>query len=270
MTARAADAMPADEVVDEIREAGGTAIVERRRCRDVGRRTGRSSTPPSRRSVISTSLVNNAGILRDSTIVNMTEDDFDEVVRVHLKGHFAPTKWAAAYWREQHKAGSTAPSQRGPHELDVGDLRQPGSGQLRTGQVGHRHVQPDRRQGARPLRRRVELRGARRTHPTDAVVARVCPEIMQAPAEGFDQWDPANVSPLVAYLAGASCRFNGETFYVQGGTVRRLEPWTLVGDSIEQSTRWKIDDLDQAMQAFESTAAAPTRDRDVRRVRPRT
>ncbi len=50
-------------------------------------------------------LVNNAGILRDSTIVKMTEDDFDEVVRVHLKGHFAPTKWAAVYWREQHKAG---------------------------------------------------------------------------------------------------------------------------------------------------------------------
>ena len=76
------------------------------------------------------------------------------------------------------------------------------------------------------------------------------PEIMQAPAEGFDQWDPANVSPLVAYLCAGDCPFNGETFYVQGGTVRRLEPWTIAGDSIEQPTRWDVDDLASAMSAF--------------------
>ena len=76
------------------------------------------------------------------------------------------------------------------------------------------------------------------------------PEIMEAPAEGFDIWDPANASPLVAYLASRSCAFSGETFYVQGGTVRRLEPWTLIGDSIEQATRWDLDDLTEAMQAF--------------------
>jgi hypothetical protein len=58
------------------------------------------------------------------------------------------------------------------------------------------------------------------------------------------------VSPLVAYLSGANCPFNGETFYSHGGTVRRLEPWTLVGDSIEHPTRWPLDDLDVAMKAF--------------------
>jgi hypothetical protein len=76
------------------------------------------------------------------------------------------------------------------------------------------------------------------------------PEIMQAPAEGFDQWDPANVSPVVAYLSGADCPFNGAAFYVQGGTVRRLEPWSLTGDSIERPVRWTVDDLDQAMASF--------------------
>ena len=76
------------------------------------------------------------------------------------------------------------------------------------------------------------------------------PEIMEPPADGFDLWDPANVSPLVAYLAGASCPFNGETFYVQGGTVRRLEPWTLAGQSIEHPMRWPLEDLDRAMAAF--------------------
>ncbi len=76
------------------------------------------------------------------------------------------------------------------------------------------------------------------------------PEIMQAPAEGFDVWAPGNVSPIVAYLSGASCPFNGDTFYVQGGTVRRLEPWSLVGESIEHATRWPLDELETAMKSF--------------------
>ena len=77
------------------------------------------------------------------------------------------------------------------------------------------------------------------------------PEIMQAPAEGFDVWAPGNVSPIVAYLAGASCPFNGETFYVQGGTVRRLEAWSLVGESIEHAGRWPLDALEGAMATFQ-------------------
>jgi hypothetical protein len=77
------------------------------------------------------------------------------------------------------------------------------------------------------------------------------PEIMQAPAEGFDVWAPANISPVVAYLCGAGCGFSGETFYVQGGTVRRLAPWSIVGESIENPTRWPLDALEQAMSAFQ-------------------
>jgi hypothetical protein len=59
------------------------------------------------------------------------------------------------------------------------------------------------------------------------------------------------VSPVVAYLCGARCPFTGETFYVQGGTVRRLEPWSLVGQSIEHRVRWSLDGLAEAMTAFE-------------------
>ena len=73
---------------------------------------------------------------------------------------------------------------------------------------------------------------------------------MRAPAEGFDQWNPANVSPVVAYLCGAQCPFNGMTFYVQGGTVRRLAPWGISGDSIEHPVRWELDELDEAMTCF--------------------
>ncbi|MET0158853.1 MAG: SDR family NAD(P)-dependent oxidoreductase [Acidimicrobiales bacterium] len=77
------------------------------------------------------------------------------------------------------------------------------------------------------------------------------PEIMEAPAEGFDVWAPGNASPVVAYLCGAGCPFSGDTFYVQGGTVRRLEPWSLAGETIEHPTRWPLDALHSAMSAFQ-------------------
>ena len=110
-------------------------------------------------------LVNNAGILRDRVLVNMTEEEWDAVIAVHLKGHFVPTRWAAAYWREQTKAGIEQAPQPGAHLVDVGSVLQPRPDQLRRGQVGHRHVQPDLRQGAGPLRREEQLHRPRRPHP---------------------------------------------------------------------------------------------------------
>ena len=65
---------------------------------------------------------------------------------------------------------------------------------------------------------------------------------MQPPASGFDVWDPANVSPVVVYLATDDCPFTGATFYVQGGTVRLLEPWRL-GEGIDRDSRWTVDEL---------------------------
>ena len=99
------DSDPAAEVVAEIEDGGGRAIVNRD---DVASWSGAEALVGTAVDAFGDLdiVVNNAGILRDSTIVNMTEDDFDEVVRVHLRGHVAPTRFAAAYWREQHKQGS--------------------------------------------------------------------------------------------------------------------------------------------------------------------
>ena len=246
------DAMPAEAVVDEIRVAGGTAVAN---GADV-------ATWDGARALVDAALdqfgdldvlVNNAGILRDSTIVSMDEHDFDEVVRVHLKGHVAPTKFAASYWRDQHKAGVARPRNVVHTSSTSGIYANPGQGNYGPAKSG---VVTFSQIAAKELARygvvsNCVLPGAR-TRLT--LSSPGLPEIMEAPAEGFDQWAPANVSPLVAYLSGATCRFNGATFYVQGGTVRRLEPWSLAGDSIERSTRWELDDLDQAMQAFEPTS----------------
>ena len=102
------DATPAQQVVDEIKELGGEAIVNGDNVADWegAQRLINSAIEAFGDLDI---LVNNAGILRDRVVVNMTEEEWDAVIAVHLKGHFAPTRWAAAYWREQHKAGKGRP-----------------------------------------------------------------------------------------------------------------------------------------------------------------
>jgi NAD(P)-dependent dehydrogenase (short-subunit alcohol dehydrogenase family) len=245
-----ADASTATAVADEIVAAGGAAIAN---FEDVASWEGAEAMVSAALDGFGELdiLVNNAGILRDSTIVNMSEDDFDEVVRVHLKGHVAPTKFAAAYWREQHKAGSDRARNLIHTSSTSGLYANPGQsnyGPAKSGIVSFSQI------AAKELARygvvsNCVVPGAR-TRLTMSSPG--LPEIMQAPAEGFDQWHPGNVSPVVAYLAGAGCPFTGETFYVQGGTVRRLEPWTLAGDTVEVPTRWDLDELDAAMKAFQT------------------
>ncbi|HUF99391.1 MAG TPA: SDR family NAD(P)-dependent oxidoreductase [Ilumatobacter sp.] len=239
---------PADEVVAAIVAAGGEAVAN---TDDVASWAGAASLVQTAIDTFGDLdiLVNNAGILRDASLAKMTEDDFDEVIRVHLKGHFAPSHFAAEHWRDQHHAGSTRRRNLVHTSSTSGIYANPGQinyGPAKSGIVTLSQI------AAKELARydavsNCVVPGAR-TRLTLASPG--LPEIMQAPAEGFDVWDPANVSPLVAYLSGADCPFTGETFYIQGGTVRRLEPWTLIGDSIENPVRWELDDLAAAMKAF--------------------
>jgi NAD(P)-dependent dehydrogenase (short-subunit alcohol dehydrogenase family) len=242
------DAAQADEVVAEIVADGGEAVAN---FDDIGAWDGARALVEATLSAFGELdiVVNNAGILRDSTIIKMEEADFDEVVRVHLKGHVAMSKWAATYWREQHKSGVERPRNLIHTGSTSGIYANPGQanyGPAKSGIVTFSQI------AAAELSRygvvsNCVLPGAR-TRLTMSSPG--LPEIMQAPAEGFDQWDPANVSPVVAYLAGADCPFNGAAFYVQGGTVRRLEPWGLTGESIERPVRWTVEELDEAMIQF--------------------
>ena len=250
------DHRPADDVVAEIRDAGGTAVAS---YDDVADWNGA-------RRIVDAAIeafgeldvvVNNAGILRDSTIINMTEQDFDDVVRVHLKGHAAPTKWAATYWREEHKRGSTRKRNLVHTSSTSGLYANPGQsnyGSAKSGIATFNQIVAQELAQYGVVSNCV-VPGAR-TRLTLASPG--LPEIMEAPADGFDIWDPANASPLVAFLSSTSCEFNGEAFYVQGGTIRRLEPWTLIGDSIEKSTRWELEELSDAMRAFAGTSEVST------------
>jgi len=240
------DVSPAQQVVDEIHGMGGEAVANGDSV---------SSWEGAQRLVnaaIETFgdldiLVNNAGILRDRVVVNMTEDEWDAVIDVHLKGHFAPTRWAAAYWREQHKAGVAKPRNLVHTSSTSGLLANPGQANYGAAKSGIATMsQICAKELVRYGVKSNCIAPAARTRLTLATPG--LGDMIQAPAEGgaFDVWDPANISPLVAYLATADCAFNGATFFVQGGTVRIVKSWDF-GDGVEQNQRWSVGALAEAL-----------------------
>lgn len=238
------DCDTAAEVVAEIEAAGGTAISN---CDDVASWAGAESLVAAALDAFGELdiVVNNAGILRDRVIVNMTEAEWDAVIAVHLKGHFAPTRWAAAYWREEHKAGrgkrrnlvhtsSTSGLFSNPGQANYGAAK---SGIATFSQIAAKEL------GRYDVISNCIAPGAR----TRLTLATPGLEDIMTPKDGaFDEWDPANISPLVAYLATADCAFSGETFFVQGGAVKRVKSWEM-GETVEQHERWTVAGLAAAL-----------------------
>ena len=193
-------------------------------------------------------LVNNAGILRDRVLVNMTEEEWDAVIHVHLKGHFVPTRWAAAYWREQTKAGKTVKANVVNTSSTSGLLGNPGQtnyGAAKAGIAAFSVI------AAMELERygvRVNaIAPAARTRMTEATPG--LGDIVKAPedASRFDIWDPANVSPMVAYLATENLPFTGRVFFVQGGKVQNMTPWTMA-EAIDKDDRWSVAELENEVK----------------------
>jgi NAD(P)-dependent dehydrogenase (short-subunit alcohol dehydrogenase family) len=239
------DVSAAQQVVQEIEQMGGEAVAN-----------GDSvSSWEGAQRLVNTAveafgdldiLVNNAGILRDRVVVNMTEDEWDAVVDVHLKGHFAPTRWAAAYWREQSKAGVSKPRNLVHTSSTSGLLANPGQANYGAAKSGIATLsQICAKELVRYGVKSNCIAPAARTRLTLATPG--LGDMIQAPEAGtFDVWDPANVSPLVAYLASADCAFNGATFFVQGGAVRLVKSWEF-GDGVEQNERWSVSALTEAL-----------------------
>jgi len=245
-----ADTTPAEQVVAEIIAGGGQAVVNTDDVADWEGAQRLINTAVETFGDLDI-LVNNAGILRDRVLVNMTEQEWDAVIAVHLKGHFAPTRWAASYWREQHKQGVTRARNVVHTSSTSGLFANPGQsnyGAAKTGIATFSQIV------AKELARYGVVSnciapGAR----TRLTLATPGLDTIMAPKEGFDEWDPANISPLVAYLATAECPFTGETFYVQGGAIKRVESWTLA-ETVERDHRWTIDDLAVALAPLAATA----------------
>jgi len=235
-------ASSADRVVEEIRAAGGEAVSNGDDVADWegGRHLIESAIDAFGDLHV---LVNNAGILRDRFLVNMTEDEWDSVVKVHMKGHFVPTRHAAAWWREQTKQGREVKAAVVNTSSTSGLLGNPGQSNYGAAKAGIGAftvicAQELSRYGVRVN----AIAPAARTRMTESTPGLA--EIVSAPKDesAFDVWDPANVSPLVAYLATESCPLNGKVFYVQGGRIRLFQSWTMT-QGLERPDRWTIEDL---------------------------
>jgi NAD(P)-dependent dehydrogenase (short-subunit alcohol dehydrogenase family) len=230
----------AEETAAEIRDAGGEAVASTASITDWegGQALVAAAVDAFGRLDV---LVNNAGILRDRMLVSMSEEEWDDVVEVHLKGHFIPTRFAAAHWRERVKAGEEVQASIIHTSSTSGLLGNPGQtnyGAAKAG-IGSFSIicaQELARYGVRSNC----IAPAARTRLTEATPG--LGDMVAAPTDGFDVWDPANVSPLVAYLATEGCDITGRTFFVQGGTVRAMVPWQM-GEKLERDTRWSVAEL---------------------------
>jgi NAD(P)-dependent dehydrogenase (short-subunit alcohol dehydrogenase family) len=234
---------PAEQVAIEIRKAGGQAVASND---DVSSAEGaeRLVRLAVREFGALHVLVNNAGILRDRTIVNMTDEEWDDVVRVHLRGHFMPTRAAARYWREQHKAGQVLQPCLVNTSSTSGLFNNPGQanyGSAKTGITSLTIIA--QRELDRYGVRANAIAPAARTRLTMATPG-ASDAMLQAPAEGFDALDPANISPFVAYLATADCPIKGRVFFVRGGAVHLFQPFAVI-DSISKDGRWTVAELQE-------------------------
>lgn len=240
------DSTPAQQVVDEIAAMGGQAVANYDNVADWEGAQHMVNAAVEAFGDLDI-LVNNAGILRDRVLVNMTESEWDAVIAVHLKGHFAPSRWAAAYWREQFKAGVTKPRNIVHTSSTSGLFSNPGQsnyGAAKTGIATFSQILA--KELARYNVKSNSIAPAARTRLTEATPG--LGERIAAPTDAalFDEWDPANISPLVAYLASTDCDFTGETFFVKAGEVTRIRSWERA-ETVEQNDRWKVSELTAAL-----------------------
>jgi NAD(P)-dependent dehydrogenase (short-subunit alcohol dehydrogenase family) len=240
------DRSPAQQVVDEIVAASGRAVANADDVCDWegGQRLIATAVEAFGDLHV---LVNNAGILRDRVLVNMSEADWDSVVQVHLKGHFVPTRHAAAYWRQQTKDGKEVRASVINTSSTSGLLGNPGQanyGAAKAGIAAFTVIAAEEliRYGIRVN----AIAPAARTRMTEQTPG--LSDIVRAPRDAaeFDSWDPANVSPLAAYLATETCPATGRVFFVQGGQVRLFQPWTMT-ESIDRDDRWTVSGLQAEM-----------------------
>jgi len=241
----------AGAVADEITAAGGEAIASRGDVADWQYAKDLVDLAVQTYGTLDT-LVNNAGINRDRMLVSMTEQEWDDVIRVDLKGHAAPLRHAAAYWRDRAKAGRPVAARIVNTSSGAGLMGSIGQGNYGAAKAGIAVItQIAAVELARYGITVNAIAPSARTPMTEAVFA----ESMAKPQTGFDAMDPANVSPLVVWLgSAASGAVTGRVFEIAGGSVSIADGWRH-GPELTRDGRWEVDDLAPAID--ELIAALP-------------
>ncbi|MCV7317321.1 SDR family oxidoreductase [Mycolicibacillus parakoreensis] len=241
-TGEGADPGPAQQVVDEIIAAGGRAVANTDSVADWNAAKNLVAQAVDEFGRLDV-LVNNAGILRDAFIAGMEESQWDAVLAVHLKGHFAMLRHAAEYWKTQSKSGDQ-PNAAVINTASGSGVTLPNAGQANYGaaKAGIAALtliaaEELERYGVR-VNAIAPIARTRLTLATPGMGA-----LMAEPDQGeVDLFAPANISPLVAYLATEKCPVTGGVYAVQGGAISRLAGWHDT-ETIETDGVWQIDDI---------------------------
>ncbi len=191
-------------------------------------------------------LVNNAGILRDAMSFSMTDDDWSEVLRVHLTGHFAPARMAAAHWRARAKAGEADVRGRIVNTTSESGLYglagQANYAAAKAG-IAALTVSLARELGKHGVAVNAIIAPRARTRMTETVLGSLLPG-----EGGFDEWDPANVRPG-GRLAGVRRRrrCHRQVLVVAGDKVHLMTGWSRIGRIANDGRRWTVDDLEDRL-----------------------
>jgi NAD(P)-dependent dehydrogenase (short-subunit alcohol dehydrogenase family) len=199
-------------------------------------------------------LVNNAGILRDRMLVNMTPEEWDDVIRVHLRGTFAPTHWAARYWRDRAKKGERNDARvicTSSSSGIYGNAGQTNYGAAKAGIASFTII----------ASKELERYGVTVNAIAPGARTRMTEELARArgvadPSPGdWDPRDPGNVAPLIAWLAsGESRHVTGRVFNAAGGRISVAEGWH-AGPGVDKGDRWQAEDLGSVVTSLIEQAA---------------
>jgi NAD(P)-dependent dehydrogenase (short-subunit alcohol dehydrogenase family) len=247
------DASPAEQVVAEIHELGGEALANDADIADFDQSAGLVKAAIDAFGRLD-AVVNNAGILRDRMFVNGSIEEWDAIMRVHLRGHFCTTRHASAWWRDRSKAG----------ERVAARIVNTSSGAGLQGSVGQSNYAAAKAgiaaltlvQAAELARYGITanaLAPSARTRLTESVF----PDMMRKPEQGFDAMDPSNIAPLVAWLCSEeSGDVTGRIFEVEGGKISVADGWRS-GPAIDRGGRWDPADVGDAVREILAKAVPP-------------
>jgi len=184
-------------------------------------------------------VVNNAGVLRDQMCFNMDEESWDAVIRVHLKGHMAVSRFAASHWRDRAKAGEDVGGRIINTVSEAGLYGGTGQANYAAAKAGIAGMTVALARELKKYGVTVNAIAPRaRTRMTETVLG----DFGAPPADGsFDEWSPDNIGPVVAWLASEhAAKVSGQVFVVIGGRIHLMSGWDMVGE-IEQGERWTVD-----------------------------
>ncbi|HET9901104.1 MAG TPA: SDR family NAD(P)-dependent oxidoreductase [Actinomycetes bacterium] len=253
------DADAGAAVVLEVEKLGGEALLDTSDVADVDAARSMLQRAVDRWGALD-ALVNNAGVLRDRTIVNMTPEEWDTVIRVHLRGHYAPTHLACAYWKAEQRPGRIVCTSSTSGLL--GNFGQTNYGTAKAGIAAFAQIVA--MEMARYGVTCNAIAPAARTRMTESAYGSIGTD-----ADDFDFWHPDNVAPLVAYLCSdAAAHISGKVFGIQGDAVELYQPWTSVAVIENDDERWTPEDLsDRINDLFDESSIEPGPENGMARLR---